>query len=76
MDKPIPAEVENTPTMSEFVKTMKRLLSNRLLACNNLSSVFYVLGASVYITFSLKYLEVQFGASAAGGAMIAGIFTH
>lgn len=71
MDKPIPAEVENTPTMSEFVKTMKRLLSNRLLTCNNLSTVFYVLGASVYITFSLKYLEVQFGASAAGGAMIA-----
>ncbi|XP_012523943.1 solute carrier organic anion transporter family member 74D [Monomorium pharaonis] len=69
---PIPLETEYIPTIREFPKAMKRLLTNWLLTCNNLSGVFYVLGASAYITFIAKYLEVQYGTSAAGGTVIAG----
>lgn len=69
---PIPLETEYTPTLREFPKAVKRLLTNRLLTCNNLSAVFYILGASAYITFVAKYLEVQYNLSAAGGTVIAG----
>lgn len=72
--EPIPLEAEYIPTIREFPKAMKRLLTNWLLTCNNLSSVFYVLGGSVYFTFLAKYLEVQYSMSAAGGTVIAG--TH
>lgn len=65
-------ETEYIPTMREFPKAMKRLLTNWLLTFNNLSGVFYVLGASAYITFLAKYLEVQYSTSAAGGTVIAG----
>lgn len=62
--------------MREFPAAMKRLLTNWLLTCNNLSGVFYVLGASAYITFLAKYLEVQYSTSAAGGTVIAGKFSY
>ncbi|OAD56261.1 Solute carrier organic anion transporter family member 4C1 [Eufriesea mexicana] len=65
-------EIEYIPTMREFPKAMKRLLTNWLLTFNNLSAVFYVLGASAYVTFLAKYLEVQYSTSAAGGTVIAG----
>ncbi|XP_017789813.1 PREDICTED: solute carrier organic anion transporter family member 5A1-like [Habropoda laboriosa] len=65
-------ETEDIPTMREFPKAMKRLLTNWLLTFNNLGGVFYVLGASAYITFLAKYLEVQYSTSAAGGTVIAG----
>lgn len=70
--KPSPLEAEYVPTIREFPKAMKRVLTNWLLTCNNLSAVFYILGASAYITFLAKYLEVQYGTSAAGGTVIAG----
>lgn len=66
-------ETEYIPTMREFPNAMKRLLTNWLLTFNNLSGVFYVLGASAYITFLAKYLEVQYSTSAAGGTVIAGM---
>lgn len=72
--KPMPLEAEYIPTIREFPKAMKRLLTNWLLTCNNLSGVFYVLGASAYITFLAKYLEVQYSTSAAGGTVIAGTY--
>ncbi|XP_076171116.1 organic anion transporting polypeptide 33Ea isoform X2 [Ptiloglossa arizonensis] len=65
-------ETEYIPTIREFPTAMKRLLTNWLLTFNNLSGVFYVLGASAYITFLAKYLEVQYSTSAAGGTVIAG----
>lgn len=71
--KPSPLEAEYVPTIREFPKAMKRVLTNWLLTCNNLSAVFYILGASAYITFLAKYLEVQYGTSAAGGTVIAGM---
>lgn len=69
---PIPLETAYVPTIREFPKAMKRLLMNPLLTCNNLSGVFYILGASAYITFLAKYHEVQWSMSAAGGTVIAG----
>ncbi|KAL6263714.1 hypothetical protein P5V15_003800 [Pogonomyrmex californicus] len=71
---PIQLETDNEyiPTIREFPKAVKRLLTNWLLTCNNLSGVFYILGASAYITFLAKYLEVQYNTSAAGGTVIAG----
>ncbi|KAL0126170.1 hypothetical protein PUN28_004945 [Cardiocondyla obscurior] len=69
---PMPIEPEHIPTIREFPKAMKRLLTNWLLTCNNLSAVFYILGASAYITFLAKYLEVQYSTSTAGGTVIAG----
>ena len=65
-------ETEYIPTIREFPAAMKRLLTNWLLTFNNLSGVFYILGASAYITFLAKYLEVQYSLSAAGGTVIAG----
>lgn len=73
---PIPLETEYIPTIREFPKAMKRLLTNWLLTCNNLSGVFYILGASAYITFIAKYLEVQYGTSAAGGTVITGTYIN
>nr|XP_012137032.1 PREDICTED: solute carrier organic anion transporter family member 5A1-like [Megachile rotundata] len=65
-------ETEYIPTIREFPKATKRLLTNWLLTFNNLSGVFYVLGASAYITFLAKYLEVQYSTFAANGTVIAG----
>lgn len=73
---PIPLETEYVPTLREFPKAVKRLLTNPLLTCNNISAVFYILGASAYITFIAKYHEVQFGMSAAGGTVIAGTYIN
>lgn len=65
-------EMEYIPTIREFPATMKRLLTNWLLTCNNLSAVFYILGDAPYFIFLAKYLEVQFSTSAASGTVIAG----
>ncbi|XP_026672597.1 solute carrier organic anion transporter family member 5A1 isoform X2 [Ceratina calcarata] len=65
-------EIEYIPTIREFPATMKRLLTNWLLTCNNLSAVFYILGDAPYFIFLAKYLEVQFSTSAASGTVIAG----
>lgn len=74
--KPIPLQAEYIPTIREFPKAMKRVLTNWLLTCNNLSTVFYILGASAQITFLAKYLEVQFSTSAATGTVITGMYVN
>ncbi|XP_051170810.1 solute carrier organic anion transporter family member 74D [Leptopilina boulardi] len=73
--KIINTEIEFKPTVSDFMTSMKRLMLNPILTCNNLSGVFYILGASAYITFMSKYMEVLFGVSAAGSSMITGPIT-
>lgn len=55
-----------------FFPALKRLLNNKLLMCNNLSTVFYILGASGYITFVMKYMETQFQQAAASATGFAG----
>ncbi|KAF4523686.1 hypothetical protein B566_EDAN006057 [Ephemera danica] len=68
---PRPPELPK-PTIKEFPVALRRLLKNKLLIFNIVSSVFYILGASGYITFSTKYMEVQFHQAAAGSAMLSG----
>lgn len=60
------------PTLKQFPAAMKRLFMNKLLMCNILSGIFYILGASAYFTFMSKYLEVQFHKSAADATIITG----
>jgi hypothetical protein len=55
------------------MKGLKRLLLNKLLMANIMAGVFYILGASGYMTYTIKYLETQFQKSAAGANFIAGI---
>lgn len=68
-------EIEFVPTVSDFITSAKRLMMNPILTCNNFSGVFYILGASAYITFMSKYMEVLFGVSAAKSSMITGPIT-
>jgi hypothetical protein len=58
--------------ITEFPVALRRLLKNKLLMYNIVSTVFYILGASGYITFGTKYMEVQFHQAAAGAAMLSG----
>lgn len=63
------------PTFKQFPAAMGRLFKNKLLMCNIISGIFYILGASAYFTFMSKYLEVQFHKSAADATIITGPFT-
>lgn len=62
------------PSMKEFPKTVKRILTNKLLMCNIFSGVFYILSASPFISFIAKYMEVQFQTGPGGGTIIIGNF--
>ncbi|GLH12816.1 Solute carrier organic anion transporter family member, partial [Gryllus bimaculatus] len=67
------SKVENESSLSAgFFPALKRLLGNKLLMCNNLSTVFYILGASGYITFVMKYMETQFQQAASSATGFAG----
>lgn len=63
------------PTFKQFPAAMKRLFKNKLLMCNLLSGIFYILGASAYFTFMSKYMEVQFHKTAADATIITGPIT-
>lgn len=63
------------PTFREFPAAMARLFKNKLLMCNIISGIFYILGASAYFTYMSKYLEVQFHKSAADATVITGPIT-
>lgn len=66
---------DEIPTLAQFPAAMGRLFRNKLLMCNIISGIFYILGASAYFTFMSKYLEVQFHKSAADATIITGPFT-
>lgn len=70
--KPVEVKPKQVPTLKEFSKVLKRLLTNRIILFNNISGVFYVLGASGFITFFPKFIEVQFGTSSSEGSVLAG----
>lgn len=55
-----------------FVKALRRLLTNKLLMFNTTGSVFYILGSSAFMTYFSKYLEVQFNRNAAESSLLAG----
>ncbi|XP_046422580.1 solute carrier organic anion transporter family member 74D [Neodiprion fabricii] len=71
-NKPEECKPDRVVAMKNFPKALKRLLTNKLVCFNNISAVFYILGASGYITFYSKYMEIQYGTSAGGGTVLAG----
>lgn len=52
-----------------------RLLRNDLLICNNVSTIFYILGSSGFFTFMGRVMEVQFNRTSAGGSLFTGPVT-
>ncbi|XP_014214479.1 solute carrier organic anion transporter family member 4C1 [Copidosoma floridanum] len=63
------------PTLREFPKAVKRIMTNKILLCTLFSGLFYVLSASPYISFFAKYLEVQFQTTPGGGTIFVGPLT-
>ncbi|XP_043653681.1 solute carrier organic anion transporter family member 74D [Drosophila teissieri] len=60
------------PKLKDFPRALMRLLRNKLLIFNILSAVFYILGASGFMTFLTKYMEVQFHKDAQSATIIVG----
>ncbi|KAH8267512.1 hypothetical protein KR018_006415 [Drosophila ironensis] len=60
------------PKLKDFPRALMRLLRNKLLIFNILSAVFYILGASGFMTFLTKYMEVQFHKSSQEATIIVG----
>ncbi|XP_063236896.1 solute carrier organic anion transporter family member 74D-like [Bacillus rossius redtenbacheri] len=58
-----------------FYETMVRLLKNKILMSNIFAAIFFIIGGSGSMTFSMKYLETQYHVSAAGASMLAGTTT-
>lgn len=52
-----------------------RLLTNKLLIYNNISTIFYILGASGFMTFMGRVMEVQFNKTSHGGSIFTGPIT-
>lgn len=67
-------EVTEKPSLKEFSRTIRRLLTNKILMCNIFSGVFYTLNATPLTNYLAKYLEIQFQTSSGGGAIITGKF--
>lgn len=63
------------PQLKDFPTALMRLLRNKLLMCNIISGIFYILGSSGYITFLSKYIEVQFHKTTANATVITGPIT-
>lgn len=54
---------------------MMRLFRNKLVMYNNISTIFYILGSSGFITFMSRVMEVQFNRSSASGSIFTGPVT-
>ncbi|KAJ6647832.1 Solute carrier organic anion transporter family member 5A1 [Pseudolycoriella hygida] len=66
---------KDKPTLKELPAAVMRLLRNKILICNIVSSIFYVLGSTGYILFLSKYIEVQFNKSPSDATIITGPVT-
>uniref|UniRef100_A0A1B6CBJ9 Solute carrier organic anion transporter family member n=1 Tax=Clastoptera arizonana TaxID=38151 RepID=A0A1B6CBJ9_9HEMI len=66
--------VSEKPTLSikDFNDAVKRLISNRILMFNVMSSVFYIFGLMAYWTFMPKYIETQFRTTSSEASLITG----
>lgn len=73
LDKAVPET--KFPELKDFPKALMRLLKNKLLMFNNVSAVFYILGASGYMTFLSRYMEVQFLKSPQNATILIGPLT-
>lgn len=73
LDKAVPET--KFPEIKDFPKALMRLLKNKLLMFNNISAVFYILGASGYMTFLSRYMEIQFLKSPQNATILIGPLT-
>lgn len=70
-------EKKNNISDSDMFVTFKRLLKNRTLMMNNVSSLFYLFGYIPYWTFTPKYIETQFRQSASVSRCVSNLsFIH
>ncbi|XP_022221535.2 solute carrier organic anion transporter family member 74D [Drosophila obscura] len=60
------------PKLKDFPRALMRLLRNKLLIFNITSGVFYILGASGFMTFLTKYMEVQFHKNSQSATIVVG----
>lgn len=60
-------------SFEDFLITLKRLFTNKVLICNNLATVFYVFGYIPYFKYQAKYIEVQYLFTASKANMITGM---
>ncbi|XP_023159663.2 solute carrier organic anion transporter family member 74D [Drosophila hydei] len=60
------------PKLKDFPRALMRLLRNKLLIFNISSGVFYILGATGFMTFLTKYMEVVFHKAAQSATIIVG----
>lgn len=58
--------------VTDFLKAFKRIVTNKILIVNTWSGILYIIGASGFITYMVKYLEVQFQKSAAESSKVTG----
>ncbi|XP_066600872.1 solute carrier organic anion transporter family member 74D [Prorops nasuta] len=65
-------EPELPASVSDMMRTFKRLLTNSTLMCNNLATVFYFMGYMPYWIFMPKYIETQYKQSASVSSLITG----
>lgn len=65
-------EPELPASISDMMRTFKRLLTNTTLMCNNLATVFYFMGYTPYWIFMPKYIETQYKQSASVSSLITG----
>ncbi|XP_055326118.1 solute carrier organic anion transporter family member 74D-like [Sitodiplosis mosellana] len=61
--------------LKDFPKALMRLLTNKVLIFNNMSSIFYILGASGFMIFMGRVMEVQFNKTSHGGSIFTGPMT-
>ncbi|GAB0089866.1 Solute carrier organic anion transporter family member [Sergentomyia squamirostris] len=71
-EEPITPQTLEKPKMKDFPKAMARLFKNKVIMFNIISGIFYILGASGYMTFFAKYIEVQFHKTRSDSTIIAG----
>ncbi|VVC39928.1 Organic anion transporter polypeptide OATP,Kazal domain,Major facilitator superfamily domain [Cinara cedri] len=58
--------------LTDFKTSMQRILTNKILVYNSISSSFYMLGVIGYWTFMPKYIETQFRQTAATSNFMSG----
>uniref|UniRef100_A0A0A9ZGZ8 Solute carrier organic anion transporter family member n=1 Tax=Lygus hesperus TaxID=30085 RepID=A0A0A9ZGZ8_LYGHE len=64
---------KKNPSLRDFPKAVKRLLSNDILMCRTASSVLHILPIAGLYTFLPKYLESQFRLTAHAANMVSGV---
>lgn len=63
---------DDLPKFKDFPTALMRLLKNKILIYNIISTIFYILGSTGYITFLSKYIEVQFNKNPSDATILTG----